>query len=180
MDFYDFTVSGLNQGVTEPITVADVKEWALIENSVEDAVISSLITSCREVIENYISRHIVAKNVKVYIEDPSLVDNFVELPFAADPEEVTVDVDGLVYTNYEIIGVSNDFILFNSPVSKVTITYVSQPVVSASEMELVKSEIKRLIESKYNERGNLEGVDKIVSLDDQTRKSLNTIKAIWL
>lgn len=37
----------------EPITTAEVKAWAKIENSDEDSLVSSLITSCRREVESY-------------------------------------------------------------------------------------------------------------------------------
>ena len=38
---------------SEPLTTADVKAWAKIENSDEDTLVSSLITLCRHEIESY-------------------------------------------------------------------------------------------------------------------------------
>ena len=37
----------------EPITSSEVKAWAKIENSDEDSLVSSLITSCRREVESY-------------------------------------------------------------------------------------------------------------------------------
>ncbi len=43
----------VSESGSEPLTTADVKAWAKVENSDEDTLISSLITSCRREIESY-------------------------------------------------------------------------------------------------------------------------------
>jgi hypothetical protein len=43
----------ISESGSEPITTAEAKAWAKVENSDEDSLISSLITSCRREIESY-------------------------------------------------------------------------------------------------------------------------------
>ena len=43
----------ISESGSEPITTADVKAWAKVENSDEDTLVLSLITSCRKEIEAY-------------------------------------------------------------------------------------------------------------------------------
>ena len=43
----------ISESGSEPITTAEAKAWAKIENSDEDSLVSSLITSCRREVESY-------------------------------------------------------------------------------------------------------------------------------
>lgn len=43
----------------EPITVAEAKEWAKIDGIADDAKITSLITACRQYLEQYLNRTLI-------------------------------------------------------------------------------------------------------------------------
>ena len=79
----------------EPITTAEVKAWAKIENSDEDSLVSSLITSCRREVESYTKQVLNNQTWQtVYPNDKAKPFYSPRITVSA----VTVDVDGTALT----------------------------------------------------------------------------------
>lgn len=137
---------------TEPVTVADAKEWGLIDTSADDTVIGYMIKSVREALENYISRDIIAKERKYYIEQAVQP---IALPFSPialiSSVTYTRDATALVLnTDYYVDGLQNKVIDFSSyPKNYVTITYTTSGITDQS----VKDSVKACFEYLYNSRG---------------------------
>jgi len=88
----------ISESGSEPITTADVKAWAKVENSDEDSLISSLITSCRREVESY-TKNVLRPQVwrTKYILDKGQYI-FYSPRFFADSVEITIDDDA--YTDF--------------------------------------------------------------------------------
>ena len=63
--FTGYSVELTTYGVTEPVTLAEAKEYARIDGSSEDSLITSLITMARTHCESYIGKCIVLKTVTI-------------------------------------------------------------------------------------------------------------------
>jgi hypothetical protein len=63
--FTGYSVELATGGVTEPVTLAQAKEYARIDGSSEDSLITSLITMARTHCESYIGKCIVLKTVTI-------------------------------------------------------------------------------------------------------------------
>jgi hypothetical protein len=63
--FTGYSVELATGGITEPVTLAQAKEYARIDGSSEDALITSLITMARTHCESYIGKCIVLKTVTI-------------------------------------------------------------------------------------------------------------------
>lgn len=88
----------ISESATEPLTTAQVKAWAKIENSDEDSLITSLITSCRREIESYTKNVLISQVWQTtYIADDGKI--FFYSP-RITATSVSVTVDGEVTTDY--------------------------------------------------------------------------------
>ena len=63
--FTGYSVELATGGVTEPVTLAEAKEYARIDGFTEDALITSLITMARTHCESFIGKCIVLKTVTI-------------------------------------------------------------------------------------------------------------------
>ena len=93
---------------TEPVTLAEVKLYLGVTNTVEDALITAQLTAAREIAETFLSRDIVSKQwIQTEIESNGRVPLF-RAPIASVD---SVSVDGqaqTLNTQYELIGSTND------------------------------------------------------------------------
>ncbi len=95
----------ISESGSEPITTADVKTWAKVENSDEDSLISSLITSCRREVESY-TKNVLRPQVwrTKYIAE-TVKNKFFSPRIVASSVVVTVDGDTITgYLFNEITG----------------------------------------------------------------------------
>jgi hypothetical protein len=148
---------------SEVVTVSEAKAWALIDTSADDTIIGYMITSVRQSLENYISRDIVAKSRKYYIEQAIQP---IALPFAPIDaiSAVTHTQDNTALTitdDYYVRGLQNKVIDFNSyPKSFVTISYTTLGITD----QAVKDSVKATFEYLYNSRG-LVSMDSFIGFE---------------
>lgn len=185
MEFNENEQVGLAPLATEIVTVADAKSWAVIETDLDDAVLTSLIVTARQMIESYTSKDMVSKDRISFVGELEFDDTnyFAELEYPAKSSTVVVEVDGETLTvvdDYELVGINGRYIKFQTNHKDVTITYESKPLTSPSEIELAKSATKMLIEQIYDNRGNLEGDSDIMIMDNNVKKLLTPLKYIYM
>lgn len=142
---------------TEPVTVEEAKNWALIDTSADDTVIETMLKSVRQSLETYLSADIVEKTRTHYIEK---VNHKIELPFAPIEEITSIthstDNTALTSSDYTELGLDNKTIDFKTyPYEHVKINYSTKGISSQS----VKDAIKATFEYLYNSRG-------LVSMDN--------------
>jgi len=95
----------ISESGSEPITTAEVKTWAKVENSDEDSLISSLITSCRREVESY-TKNVLRPQVwrTKYIAE-TIKNRFYSPRITASSVAVTVDGDTITdYLFNEVTG----------------------------------------------------------------------------
>lgn len=148
---YDMSVNEVTG--SEPVTTSDAKEWGLIDTSVDDTLIGTMITAVREALETYLSRDIVSKNRTYYIEYVNCAT--IDLPFAPinDIISFTYGNDNTALTlnsDYYLRGVSDKRIeLVAYPKEYLTINYTTLGMTDQS----VKDAIKSTFEYLYDSRG---------------------------
>ena len=63
---------------SEPVTLAEVKAWARIDSTDEDALINSLIISARQEVEKYLKRALITQTLELTLDMiKSAADNFI-------------------------------------------------------------------------------------------------------
>ena len=139
---------------SEPLTTADVKAWAKIENSDEDTLVNSLITSCRHEIESYTKMVLCNQTWRTFYQFDYAKTIFYSPRMTAT--SVSVDVDGTTLT------VDTDY-LFNSNTgrlklkneygsdSEITITWTVQTTLSAQSA--LKQALLDLVTYRFYNRG---------------------------
>ncbi|MBL4881222.1 MAG: hypothetical protein JKX82_07845 [Oleispira sp.] len=185
MKIYEEVDLGLAAGATEPISVVDAKSWAIIDTNLDDSVIESIIVSARIMAETFLSRDIISKDRKVFVDYPVEDDGIysVCLTYPAKTSTLVVVSDGdtlIADTDYKVIGIQNHIIEFSASYPDITITYESEPIVSLPEFNSAESAVKSLIEQIYDNRGNLEGDSDIRILDSNIKRMLMPLKRIYL
>ena len=138
----------------EPITTAEVKAWAKIENSDEDSLVSSLITSCRREVESYTKQVLNNQTWRTFYQFDYAKTIFYSPRMTATA--VSVDVDGTTLTE------DTDY-LFNSNTgrlklkneygtdSEITITWTVQTTLSAQSA--LKQALLDLVTYRFYNRG---------------------------
>ena len=90
----------ISESGSEPITTADVKAWAKVENSDEDTLVLSLITSCRKEIESYTKNVLLAQTWKTECISDKGQTVFYSPRIAVNG--ATVTVDDVAYTDFAL------------------------------------------------------------------------------
>jgi hypothetical protein len=136
-------------GVTEPVTLLEVKNYLRITNARDDDYINSIIPNARIRAEKYLNSDIVSKQRREYFACISEAINLRYSPIASvdsvliDGEAMTVDTD------YTVEGLDNPlFKLEQSSADKVTITYTTAGI----DASLVKPGILALVAELYHSR----------------------------
>jgi uncharacterized phiE125 gp8 family phage protein len=136
-------------GVTEPVTLAEVKNYLRITNTRDDDYINSIIPNARIRAERYLNSDIVSKQRREYFAEISEAINLRYAPIASvdtvviDGETMTVDTD------YTVEGLDNPlFKLEQTIAEKVSITYTTTGI----DASLVKPGVLALVAELYHSR----------------------------
>jgi len=136
-------------GITEPVTLVEVKNYLRITNTRDDDYINSIIPNARIRAERYLNSDIVSKQRREYFAEICEPINFRYSPIST-VDSVTIDgVTMIVDTDYTVEGLDNPlFKLEQSSASKVAITYTT----SGLDSSLVKPGILALVAELYHSR----------------------------
>lgn len=136
-------------GVTEPVTLLEVKNYLRITNTRDDSYINSIIPNARIRAEKYLNSDIVSKQRREYFANVSEPMNLRYSPLSTVD---SVSVDGVtmtVETDYTVEGLDNPlFKLEESSADKVTITYTTAGI----DASLVKPGVLALVAELYHSR----------------------------
>ena len=151
---------------SEIVTLTEAKDYARIDTSSDDDLVTSMIVSARQALETYLSRDIVAKTRTYYV--PSSTDGCISLPFAPVSSITSVESDSeeLTYTEY---GLDDKYIQLESyPASNVEIVYVT----SGMTQDELKTSIKMLVSTYYDNREDfIKGSISLLPIDARNRVS---------
>ena len=154
MSFYnyliDFTL--VNVGTpTEPVTLAEAKNYCRVTTNADDALITDLITEAREAVEKATGTCIVQKNVTIWFNNPA--SNF-NLPYGPmDPTTFKLydDINNteVLAANYRLVG--GQYPSLNFPIwNQLRATYTSGFTSVPKEL---KTAILDQIDFDYENRG---------------------------
>ncbi len=103
-------------GYTEPVSLQEVKDYAKIDYSDDDTLLTSLITVARENLEKYLGVSIVQKTFTVIVNNE---DGGIEIPYGPTPNTIDVttilDRSGEVINEDLIVIIGNQFKYIDSP-----------------------------------------------------------------
>ena len=135
---------------TEPVTLAEAKNYLRVDNSVDDTKITSMISAARAIAEAYINRDILPRQREQYILRDTSSDGVIELyntPINSSVA-VTVSLEGVATTNFELLGPSdNPYISLDlTGANEVNITYTTLGLTSS---ETVRQGILAILSELY-------------------------------
>ena len=143
---------------SELITTSDVKDYVRIDTTADDTLIDRMITQARIWCENYISRDIVAKERKYYLD---VVEGFIQIPFAPVASISSVTVQGQT-AEYQEKGLNKEQIILTSGVNQVLsgsntpfakevlITYTT----AGLSDDLIKQALLQMVSTYYDNRAD--------------------------
>ena len=141
---------------SELITTSDVKDYVRIDTTADDTLIDRMIVQARIWCENYISRDIVAKERKYYLDK---AEGFIQIPFAPVATITSVTVQGSS-AEYQEKGLNKEQIILTSGVNQVLsgsntsfamevlITYTTAGVSD----DLIKQALLQMVSNYYDNR----------------------------
>lgn len=158
---------------SEIVSTADVKLFARIDTTADDAIISRMITQARIWCENYISRDIVAKNRTYYLDESN---GLFDLPFGPVSSISSITSDGTAI-DYSVLGLDNESIeLDGGYADKIKVTYVT----SGMDDSLLQQAILQLTSTYYENRNDFVTGTIVSDISTDTREILNSYKAMFL
>ena len=159
----------------EILTAQNVKDYARIDTSADDNLITAMISQARIWCENYISRDIVSKNRTYYIPE---TNGLFDLPFAPVSSITSVKSNDIAIS-YTVLGLDNESIeLDGGSAEKIKVVYVT----SGLNDELLQQAIMQLVSTYYDNRADFSSDQKsnVESIPTNVRDILNSYKAMYL
>ena len=160
---------------SEIVLVATAKDYMRVSSTVDDNIITRMITQARIWCENYISRDIVAKTRTYYLPE---TNGIFDLPFGQVSSITSVKSDD-VDIAYTVLGLNSESIeLDGGYADKVKIVYVT----SGLNDELLQQAIMQLVSTYYDNRADFSSDQKsnVESIPTNVRDILNSYKAMYL
>jgi len=160
---------------SEIVLVATAKDYMRVSSTVDDNIITRMITQARIWCENYISRDIVAKTRTYYLPE---TNGIFDLPFGPVSSITSVKSDDIDIA-YTVLGLNSESIeLDGGYADKVKIVYVT----SGLNDELLKQAIMQLVSTYYDNRADFSSDQKsnVESIPTNVRDILNSYKAMYL
>ena len=152
---------------SELITTSDVKDYVRIDTTADDTLIDRMIVQARIWCENYISRDIVAKQRKYYMDK---AEGFIQIPFAPVATITSVTVQGQT-AEYQEKGLNKEQIILTSGVNEVLsgsntpfakevlITYTT----AGLSDDLIKQALLQMVSTYYDNRADFVEGGRILS-----------------
>tara|TARA_R110002012_G_scaffold89744_1_gene219941 strand:+ start:4313 stop:4822 length:510 start_codon:yes stop_codon:yes gene_type:complete len=158
---------------SEIISTADVKSYARIDTTADDTLIGQMITQARIVLENYISRDIVAKNRTFY---RSHVDQRFEVPFApvTTISSITVESTTAAHTVY---GLDKSVIeLDELPAKDMEMVYITTGLSDSA----IKEALLQFVTTLYENRVDFIEGKTIQKIPTSSKELLSSYKALFI
>jgi len=158
----------------EIISIQDVKDFARIDTSADDTLITLMIETARVWCENYISRDIVPKNRTYYLD--ATQTGLIDLPFSpvASIESITINDVAATYT---ILGLNNESIeLDGGAAEKVKITYITEGINHA----LIKLAMLQTISTYYDNRADFVQGANVHLIPTNAKQILSSYKSMFV
>lgn len=159
---------------SELVNTATAKTYLRVDTSADDTLIDQMITQARIIIENYISKDIVAKTRKLYLAS---VDERFVLPFSPIASIQSITVEGTATTAYETYGLDDTIVELNSLPSKEVI--VSYTTSGMSDSFLIQANLQ-MISTLYDNRADFVVGSIVSEIPTDVKSILSSYKAMFI
>jgi hypothetical protein len=158
---------------SEVISTADVKAYARIDTSDDDTLIGEMIKQARIVLENYISRDIVAKNRTFY---RSYVDDRFEVPFAPVTTISSVTVENITAA-HTVHGLDKSIIeLTESPAKDMELVYITTGLSDSA----IKQALLQFVTTLYENRVDFIEGKTVNEIPTSSKELVSSFKASFI
>ena len=169
---------------SELITTSDVKTYVRIDTDADDTLIDRMIVQARIWCENYISRDIVAKERKYYLD---VVEGFIQIPFAPVGSISSVTVQGQT-AEYQEKGLNKEQIILTSGVNQVLsgsntpfakevlITYTT----AGLSDDLIKQALLQMVSTYYDNRTDFIQGNNVNEIPTNVKSILASYKQMFV
>lgn len=158
---------------SEIISTADVKSYARIDTTADDTLIGQMITQARIVLENYISRDIVAKNRTFY---RSYVDDRFEVPFAPVTTITSITVEDTTAA-HTVYGLDKSVIeLDESPAKDMKMVYITTGLSDSA----IKEALLQFVTTLYENRVDFIEGKTMQKIPTSSKELLSSYKALFI
>ena len=169
---------------SELITTSDVKDYVRIDTTADDTLIDRMIVQARIWCENYISRDIVAKARKYYLDK---AEGFIQIPFAPVATITSVTVQGSS-AEYQEKGLNKEQIILTSGVNQVLsgsntsfamevlITYTT----AVLSDDLIKQALLQMVSTYYDNRTDFIQGKNVNEIPTNVKSILSSYKQMFV
>jgi len=169
---------------SELITTSDVKDYVRIDTTADDTLIDRMIVQARIWCENYISRDIVAKSRKYYLDK---AEGFIQIPFAPVATITSVTVQGSS-AEYQEKGLNKEQIILTSGVNQVLsgsntsfamevlITYTT----AGLSDDLIKQALLQMVSTYYDNRTDFIQGKNVNEIPTNVKSILSSYKQMFV
>jgi len=159
---------------SELINTATAKTYLRVDTSEDDTLIGQMITQARIIIENYISKDVVAKTRKLYL---ATVDERFVLPFSPIASIQSITVDGTATTAYSEYGLDDTIVELESlPAEEVIVSYTTSGI---NDSFLIQANLQ-LVSTLYDNRADFIIGQTVSEIPTEVKSILSSYKAMFI
>lgn len=159
---------------SELINTATAKTYLRVDTSEDDTLIGQMITQARIIIENYISKDVVAKTRKLYL---ATVDERFVLPFSPIASIQSITVDGTATTAYTEYGLDDTIVELESlPAEEVIVSYTTSGI---NDSFLIQANLQ-LVSTLYDNRADFIIGQTVSEIPTEVKSILSSYKAMFI
>ena len=159
---------------SELINTATAKSYLRVDTSADDTLIGQMITQARIIIENYITKDIVAKTRKLYLAS---VDERFVLPFSPIASIQSITIDGTATTAYTEYGLDDTIIeLEDLPSEEVIVSYTTSGI---NDSFLIQANLQ-LVSTLYDNRADFVIGNTVSEIPTDVKSILSSYKTMFI
>jgi len=159
---------------SEIITATNAKDYMRVDTSADDALIGKMVTEARIIIENYLTKDIVAKTRSLYLAG---VDERFVLPFSPIASIQSITIDGTATTAYTTYGLDDTIIeLEDLPSENVIVNYTT----AGKDDSLLYNANLQLVSTLYDNRANFIVGATVNEIPTSVKNILSSYKTMFI
>lgn len=159
---------------SEIISVSDAKNYIRIDTSEDDTLLGYMITSARLQAESYLSRDIVSKQRKFFLDNCK--DGEINIPYGPITSIDVVKINSVTTTNYEVKGLGDKMLYIEPTIKDVEITFTT----TGMNDGLLKQALLQMVSTLYDNRTDYVNGTISTKLDSNSQAILDGYKSVWI
>ena len=159
---------------SEIITVTDAKNFIRIDTTADDTLLGIMIEAAHTAAENYMSRDIIAKNRKYYLDYTS--DGLIDIPWGPIDEIVSVQINNIEQTGYTVYGLGDKMIELEGNARDVIIEFTTLGMSDG----ILKQALLMMVSTYYDNRTDFVTGMTVNDVPSASAKLLDGLKSVFI